>query len=154
MIRGFHHAAICTPDLERSLHFYRDLVALEVLSEGGWESGWDVADRITDLKGTAARWVMLSAGNANLELFQYESPPGLRQDPDRPVNDPGITHICLEVTGLQAMYDRLVAAGVRFHCPPQDQGDIGWATYGRDPDGNVVELLEYPDPDHVEALKL
>jgi len=33
---------------------------------------------------------------------------------------------------------------MRFHCPPQDVGDLR-ATYGRDPDGNVVELLEVKD---------
>ena len=37
---------------------------------------------------------------------------------------------------------RLQAAGMRFHCPPQAQ-DTGFVTYGRDPDGNVVGLLEF-----------
>ena len=40
-----------------------------------------------------------------------------------------------------AEYDRLVAAGMRFHCLPVTMGRQR-ATYGRDPDGNVVELLE------------
>jgi catechol 2,3-dioxygenase-like lactoylglutathione lyase family enzyme len=153
MIRGIHHAAISTPDLDRAVRFYRDTIGLELLSEGDWRDS-DTADRITDLEGSATRWVMLTAGNSHLELFQYDSPPGAPQDPNRPVNDHGITHICLEVTDINETYDRLVEAGMRFHCPPQDLGDIGIATYGRDPDGNVVELVEYPDPSHPESLKL
>ncbi len=153
MIRGIHHAAISTPDLDRALSFYRDTIGLEVLSEGDWED-WEIADKITGLEGTKTRWVMLTSGNTHLELFQYDFPPGAAQDPNRPVNDHGITHICIEVTDIYEMYDRLVEAGMRFHCPPQNQGDIGIATYGRDPDGNVVEILEYPDRSHVESLKL
>ena len=40
-----------------------------------------------------------------------------------------------------------------FHCPPQEvEGGIR-ATYGRDPDGNVVELLEVRDAKNPMALK-
>lgn len=31
MIRGIHHTAISTPDLERALAFYRDLLGLRVV---------------------------------------------------------------------------------------------------------------------------
>ncbi|HJP36347.1 MAG TPA: VOC family protein, partial [Gammaproteobacteria bacterium] len=60
----------------------------------------------------------------------------------RPVCDHGITHLCLQVSDIDAEYERLKAAGMVFHCPPQAVGDAIHATYGRDPDGNVVELLE------------
>ena len=42
-------------------------------------------------------------------------------------------------------HKRLSEAGMRFHCPPIDAGKGLRATYGRDPDGNVVELLEVLD---------
>ena len=58
---------------------------------------------------------------------------------DRPVCDHGFTHIALLVTDMDAEYERLTAAGMRFHCPP---GGNTRAIYGRDPDGNVVELME------------
>jgi predicted enzyme related to lactoylglutathione lyase len=50
--------------------------------------------------------------------------------------------LCLEVTDIDAEYTRLCAAGMLFHCPPQRVGDSLRVTYGRDPDGNVIELLE------------
>lgn len=145
MIRGIHHTGISTPDLGRSLRFYRDLVGLTVLSEGSWDEGWETGDRIIGLDNTAAKWVMLSAGNANLELFEFASPEGLAQDPHRPASDHGINHLCFEVDDIHALYERLLDEGVRFHCPPQNLEEMGTVTYARDPDGNIVELVEYVD---------
>ena len=152
MIRGIHHSGISNPDLERALRFYRDLIGLEVLSEGSWEAGWETGDRIIGLENTAAKWVMLSAGNSNLELFEFMSPPGVPQDRDRPANDHGISHLCFEVEDIHALFERFGTAGVPFHCPPQDLGKMGTVTYARDPDGNIVELVEYSDRYHEESL--
>ena len=152
MIRGLHHTAISTGDLDRALHFYRDLIGLKVIGRGSWDEGWEAGDRILGLENTAAQWVMLSAGNAHLELFQFSSPRGKPQNPDRPDTDHGISHVCFEVEDIYVHYERLVAAKVRFHSPPQDLDELGLVAYARDPDGNIVELVEYPDRYHEEAL--
>jgi catechol 2,3-dioxygenase-like lactoylglutathione lyase family enzyme len=153
MIRGIHHTAISTGDLQRSLAFYCDLLGFEKVFEGGWPAGIEVADNITGLSGSSAQLAMLRAGNACIELFQYASPAPSPGNPNRPVCDHGITHICLDVTDVDAEYERLLAAGMRFHCPPQDLGGSR-VTYGRDPDGNVVELQEIHDPESAMALDL
>lgn len=142
MLVGFHHAAICTPDLDRFLAFYRDVLGCEVAWTFGWEAGSKQADAVTGLKESAANAAMLKLGDSFLEVFEFSSPPSAPRDGERPVNQPGITHICLQVKDIRAEYDRLQAAGMRFHCPPQAQ-DTGFVTYGRDPDGNVIELLEF-----------
>ncbi|HKV56473.1 MAG TPA: VOC family protein [Candidatus Binataceae bacterium] len=144
MIRGIHHAAISTPDIERALKFYRDLLGLAVIFETKWEIGTESADQITGLKDSAARVAMLKAGNACIELFEYSAPIPKASEPMRPVCDHGVTHICLDVADIDTEYERLKAAGMTFHCPPQGLGALR-ATYGRDPDGNVVELLEVKD---------
>ncbi|MFH1480746.1 MAG: VOC family protein [Pseudomonadota bacterium] len=142
MIRGIHHTAISTENLERSLRFYRDLLGFEERSSYSWDVGMEGLDRITGLKDSSGRLVMLKAGKASLELFQYTTPKPKTGEPMRPVCDHGITHICLNVTDIYAEYERLKAAGVPFHCPPQEfEGGLR-VTYGRDPDGNVVELME------------
>jgi hypothetical protein len=41
---------------------------------------------------------------------------------------------------------------MRFHCQPQFMGDIA-TTYGRDPDGNVIELQEVLNPQHPTHIK-
>jgi glyoxylase I family protein len=151
MIRGVHHTAISTGNLERALRFYRDLLGFRVAAEFAWPAGTAVADAITGLRDSAARAVMLRAGNALVELFEYTSPPPRPLDPRRPVSDHGITHICLDVKDLDAEYTRLVAAGMTFHCPPQDLGGVR-TTYGRDPDGNVIELQEVLDDSDPIAL--
>ena len=151
MIRGIHHTAISTGNLDRALEFYRDLLGFEVAVEFDWAKGTEFADSITGLKGSAARTAMLKAGNMLIEIFEYSSPVPKKGDPGRPVCDHGITHICVDVVDIDAEYERLKAAGMTFHCPPLDLG-ISKATYGRDPDGNVVELQEVLDKDSPMAL--
>ena len=141
MIKGIHHTAISTGDFERALAFYRDLLGFEMVSELNWPAGVELADTITGLEGSAARSVMLRASNTSIELFEFSSPAPKPGDPNRPVCDHGITHIALEVDDVDAEYDRLKAAGMSFHCPPQDLG-VSRVTYGRDPDGNVLELWQ------------
>lgn len=94
---------------------------------------------------------MLRLGNAMVELFEYRSPRPATGDPERPVCDHGITHLCLDVTDIESEYQRLCAAGMRFNSPPQDLGAV-LSTYGRDPDGNVIELQEVVDPTSAVSL--
>ena len=145
MIRGVHHTSITTGDRDRLVTFYRDLLGFEVVSQSEWSGGNPAADAIFGLKDSAVRMAMLRASNAYLEIFEFARPEGRPGDPDRPVCDVGVTHICLCVSDIQGEYARLKLAGMRFHCPPQGAGAVGSATYGRDPDGNIVELIE-PDP--------
>lgn len=145
MLTGFHHAAISTPDLDRFVRYYRDLFGCEVAWTFGWEAGSAEADALTGLRDSAARAAMLKLGDSFLEVFEFSSPPAKPRAGDRPVCDHGITHICLQVQDMQAEYARLKAAGMRFHSPPQAQ-ETGFVAYGRDLDGNVVELLEFTSP--------
>jgi catechol 2,3-dioxygenase-like lactoylglutathione lyase family enzyme len=142
MIKGFHHAALSTPDLDRCVAFYRDLLGCEVAWEFGWPAGTPAADEITGLRDSAARAVMLKLGSSFLEVFEFSSPATPAADGQRPVNAHGITHVAVEVKNLQVEYTRLKAAGMHFHCEPKAQ-ESGFVVYGRDPDGNVLELIEY-----------
>lgn len=142
MPQNFHHVAISTPDFERALTFYRDVIGLEPVSEASWLAGTGKINLVMGLADTAARTVMLRGGNLCIELFQFELP--LQPEPSidlRPVHQYGITHFCLDVKDIEQVYQRLLTAGVRFHAPPQDFGEVR-ATYARDPDGNVFEIQE------------
>jgi len=145
MIHGIHHTAISTGDMQRALRFYRDLIGFEEEWSSTWQVGTATVDKIVGLKDSSAQVVMLKLGDAHIELFQYTTPHPKPGEPNRPVCDHGITHLCLRVTDIDVEYERLKAAGMVFHCPPQAAGKGFRATYGRDPDGNVVELLEVKD---------
>ncbi len=155
MINGMHHTAIATHDIDRIVSFYVDVVGFTLVSRGGWEAGQDDIDAIVGLANSSAKAAMLQAGNCFLEFFEYLTPRGAARDPDYPVCDTGITHIGLNVTGIDAEYERLSANGMRFHYPPIDVGPPGTlrATYGRDPDGNVIELVEVFSAQHPYYLE-
>ena len=139
MIKQVNHIGISTADLDRSIGFYRDLMGLELRLCRPF--GNNDIDTITGLKDAKGRVALLKIGDTELEIFEFSNPAAKTSDPGRPVCDHGITHICFEVTDIQSEYERLSAAGVHFHCQPQNAGSVK-ATYGRDPDGNVFELLE------------
>ncbi|GAB3287446.1 VOC family protein [Parahaliea aestuarii] len=141
MIRGVHHVAISTPNLNRLLAFYRDQLGFEEIQQTSWPRGTGQIDRVLALHDCSARQAMLKTSNLCLELFEFASPEPAPMAPDRPVCNHGHTHICMDVTDIGEVYNRLLAAGVHFHAPPQDFGGV-WATYARDPDGNVFELQE------------
>lgn len=153
MINGIHHTAISTPDLPRALRFYRDVIGASIASDFEWPAGLDVADRIVGLSGSSARAVMLRLGNAMIELFEYRSPTPRRAETEPRACDHGLTHLCLDVTDIDAEYARLRQAGMRFHSPPQDLGAVR-SVYGRDPDGNIVELQEVCDAEGPLSLDL
>lgn len=141
MIHGIDHTAISTPDIQKAIDFYCGVLGFELLMNAGWPRGVEVLDRLTGLRDSASKVAMIRLGDSKIELFEYESPRPKTQDPDRPVNDHGIAHISLRVSDLDAEYERLRAAGVRFHSEPIDLG-LDRGVYGRDPFGNVLELLE------------
>lgn len=146
MIKGVHHVAISTPDMERITHFYRDILGFDVESEVEWQANTELGalcDTIIDLKNSSAKSIMLRKGGMIIEFFQYSSPVPKPVDPERRVCDHGYTHVCLEVKDIDAEFERLQKAGMSFHArPPKGEPGGLRAIYGRDPDGNVVELME------------
>jgi hypothetical protein len=66
------------------------------------------------------------------------------------VNRHGITHLALSTDDYQADYDHLAAHGVVFNAPPL--GTTAAFAYGRDPFGNVIELLRHA-PGDAAALR-
>jgi catechol 2,3-dioxygenase-like lactoylglutathione lyase family enzyme len=141
MIGGIDHVGLSVSSLDRALAFYRDVLGMQVVAEGVLDERYDA---ITDLTGVRCKGVMLRIGTLQIELFEFANPRPKPGDRDRPVCDHGITHIAIQVTDIEQVYKRLTAAGVTFHCPPQKFSSGNKATYGRDPDGNVFELLERP----------
>ncbi len=75
--------------------------------------------------------------------------PGLRADtPPEAVLTEGFGHLAFDVAGLDAEFDRLVALGARPVMPPRPSPEPGVRmAFVADPEGNLVELLERPEPE-------
>jgi glyoxylase I family protein len=139
VIKGVHHIAIGVPDIEAGLAFYCDILGFDLDWRSDISADNEKAGAAVGLPGFEAKMAMLKGSNLCLELWQYSNPEprDLRSDP----SDLGYPHMALAVEDIEAEYVRLAAAGMTFVGPPVDFGTQK-AIYGRDPFGNIIELLE------------
>jgi catechol 2,3-dioxygenase-like lactoylglutathione lyase family enzyme len=143
-----HHTGYTVANLDRSVTFYRDLLGCEVIATQSKEGGYLAA--IVGYPDAHVRMAHLRAPDSThvIELFEYLSPaPGWAELEPRNV---GTAHLCFIVADLNATYERLLAAGVKFVSPPVevDTGINagGSALYLWDPDGIPMELFQPPAP--------
>jgi len=143
--RGIHHTGYTVSDLDRSVAFYCDELGCEIVSRQEKEGGYLAA--IVGYPDAHVRMAHLRVpgGEHVLELFEYLAPPGDRPDV-QPCNV-GASHLCFLVDDLRALYERLLARGVRSFVSPPVEVDTGinrggLALYLRDPDGITVELFQ------------
>lgn len=144
MITGIHHVGISVQQLDRAVAFYRDKLGMELVTDFAF-SGSDYSS-VMGLARAAGRMGVMRKGSLMLELFEFAQPNPRRKDNHHSVADCGITHFGFEVKNIEALYERLVAEGVRFHCPVTTFPSGMKAAYGRDMDGNVFEMLEMGSP--------
>lgn len=150
-VEGVHHVSLTVPDIEVARRFYIELLGAEEVVTAEWQPGNSWIDAIVGLEGSAAMTFMARLKNLYIEVFQYTAPPSEPGDPARPVNRSGYTHIGFQVDDIAAVYEKMVAAGLTFHAPPDlsvfSEDEVGnrvgyAATYGRDFFGNVFEIME------------
>jgi catechol 2,3-dioxygenase-like lactoylglutathione lyase family enzyme len=147
MIAGVHHACVIVSDMERSLGFYRDILGMKE----EMNLKFDADPVMMDLPGTKPKQhlVMLSAGNAVVELIHYVEPKG-KAAQVRPCDFPNM-HVCFLVDDIKKAYDEAKAKGVNtFHRAPdliQGSGtslDGYWYVYFRGPDNEILEFIQPP----------
>jgi catechol 2,3-dioxygenase-like lactoylglutathione lyase family enzyme len=154
VVTGIDHFGATVADVDRSLHFWCDLLGLEVVGRGMIE--WDHIDRLVALEDTKIEWVELQVpGGGRVELMRYHRPTG---DPvsTGPENEPGRSHLSLLVDDLASVMDELLAAGV--HARTEGPVDMelgayagGKAAYVFDPDGVQIELIQRARPGGAEG---
>jgi catechol 2,3-dioxygenase-like lactoylglutathione lyase family enzyme len=141
-----HHTGLTVADLDRSLHFWRDAMGMEVLFQQEKAGGY--LEAIVGEPGAHVRMAHLAFGGQGprIELFQYLAPSG-GQHRLRPA-DVGFAHVCVACDDLDERLERLIAAGGRpFSKPVEVDTGVnkgGRSVYLRDPDGHVVELERLP----------
>ncbi len=133
-----HHVGITVSDLDRAVDFYRDVLGLSVAAE--FEVGGEGFETGVDIEGASARFAHLDGGAVRIELVEYEPPAdGL---PTPQLNDAGATHLGLEADDLDAFYNVLPST-VDTLSPPQTTETGTRILFLRDPEGNLIEILEH-----------
>ena len=128
---GFEHVGMAVADLDASLHFYCDLLGLKLVLRKTMPSG----------NGELG---FLDTGNGQLELI-CPDPPVSRPAPQLPNTSAGIRHITFRFESVDAVFDRLTAAGVDIVERPRDAFNreiVSRVAFVHDPDGTIVELAE------------
>jgi glyoxylase I family protein len=140
MILGVHHTAIAVSNIEEGMAFYCDVLGFELVMNADIPSGIDVMTDALGVPDSEFKVRMIKKGNSILEMFEFgQSEAG---DVARPPNKIGITHIALCTDDPESDYAMLEKAGVVFNAALMG-GNPDRFAYGRDPFGNVIELLEH-----------
>ncbi len=130
-------AIICS-DFDESLHFYRDLLGLEVALDiqipGPTATGAKLAPG-------PFRQVRLRAGQTLIKLVAVESPPAARP----PVFQAGVRWLTFIVEDVPATVARLTEKGVQFLSEPVSAPDAKHVVCAQAPDGILIEFVQLPD---------
>lgn len=118
MITGVAGVTIWTDDLERLVSFYKDTLGL---TEHGHHGDF----------------VNFVFGDIRLNLGLHDTVKGHSSDPYRIM-------INLSLFDIHSEYERLRTQGVEFIRVPEQEGWGGWVATFRDPDGNILQLLQQP----------
>lgn len=132
-----HHTAVTVSDLDRAEAFYREAFDLSVADR--FEVSGDAFATAVGVEGAAGSFVHLDAGGVRIELVEFE-PQGDRRE-DGLLNEPGTSHVGLETEDVDAVVADL-PEDAELVSEPQTTASGARVVFLRDPEGNLVELLE------------
>ena len=145
MILGFAHPAIVVQDLERAVQFYCETFGFRVFSEAneGWRDN-PAVDAATGLRNSDVTGCMLAGHNCYLELFRFDAPSNKAPSPHTfDAAGLGLRHLCFYTDDVEQEYQRVLdLGGLPLGTPQKELGVT--AVYLRDPEGNIIELAEFP----------
>ena len=147
-IAGARHAGITVSDLDRSLEFYCGLLGLELL----WRRLYEEPEitrivGVPEATGLEIAMLRVPGSDFDVELIEYQGCER-HSGSSRPC-DYGTGHFCVFVTGIEELYEDLLARGVSFRSDgPVEMGagpnKGGKSLYSLDPDGYVFEFHQRP----------
>jgi len=141
-----HHLGLTVADIERSIHFYRDLLGMTLFRRRPHADN-DYLTLQTGYPGVVlnvASFKVSPDSGQSLEVVQYMNHAG--PPAETATNRPGNSHLCLTVDDLRACHADLKSRGIRFKSEPvaitAGPNIGGLAVYFYDPDGYTLELFQ------------
>ncbi|MCX5698516.1 MAG: VOC family protein [Candidatus Omnitrophica bacterium] len=140
-MKGLRHVGIVVKDLEKALHFYRDLLGFKQIKKMDEKGSY--IDAIYGIKNIEVTTIKLAADDNNLIELLYFSIGAGKISTISNLNDTGFSHISCTVENIVNEYDRMKKAGVHFISAPQVSFDrYAKVAFCQDPEGNFIELVE------------
>ena len=149
LIRSVDSIGITVSDMDRAIAFYTQVLPFTPISDT--EVDGDAYEHLTGVFGLRMRNVELHLGDESIRLIEYLTPHGRPIPADSQSNDLWFQHIAIIVSDMDKAYTHLRKHKVTLASPaPQRLPD--WnpnaggikAFYFRDPDGNHLEILQFP----------
>lgn len=151
MITGLAHSAVCVPDCEAAVAFYRDVLGLRVLSPPYVMTGNAIRDDMGELVSDPAMKAAILGfdddGDRVLEVIEYLGLEGSDERAHAAVSDHGLSHVGLICTDLDATRAELECKGVRFLVSGIADVARVRTTWFADPWGVVFILVEKSRPE-------
>lgn len=149
-VRTVDAIGITVSDMRQSLAFYTGVLPFRQVAQS--EVSGDAYEHLTGVFGLRMQVVRLQLGDEFIELIQYLAPRGRPIPVDSRSNDRWFQHIAIVVSDMDKAYAQLRAHHVE-HASPGPQRLPDWnpaaggiqAFYFRDPDGNPLEILQFPE---------
>ena len=129
--------------MDRSLHFYRDLLGFHVTLDHEEKMGGGRSALVPDPQRTERRAVYLRWEDEPDSTFLVLTHPPSRPSEPLKFDQLGVHHFSFWVSGLQEIFAKLEADGVSILSPPRPTDTL---LYGEKPGGQVLTSL-FQDPD-------
>lgn len=144
-IKAIFHVNVNCSDFERSKSFYENLGFQSVLDlPTGGDAKLAEGLGMPGCQGRASIMMLdpSQPRQARLDLIEWTEPRDERP-PYEHLARLGINRIALWTIDLEAEYERLLADGVEFLSEPMTMGQHTRFVCCRDPDGTIIELIEF-----------
>jgi catechol 2,3-dioxygenase-like lactoylglutathione lyase family enzyme len=134
------HIANAVHDRDAMLVFYEKLLGRKAHRTIEQDGNPRLAD-VAGLDNIAIKGGWLTAGNMDIEVWEYVRPKTPAPEGMRKLDEVGYNSFALEVADLKAERRRLQQAGIRLAGKPSKVG--GWQVqYGYDPEGNIFAVQQ------------
>ena len=144
-MRGVSHIAIGVSDMDKALHFYRDLLGLRVTLDTTENVGGLPTLFRDPQKGKRRAVYLRWEDGPEASFIVLSAPVGPPSGEAIKLDQVGIHHFSFWVKDLRARIEKLQAAGVPILVPPTVADTVA---YGEKPGGKVLTCL-FQDPDGI-----